>query len=253
MTKHAIKKWTLRLTATIVLIFGMLVGLVLNPSLLYANKTVVGNFTVYHTGTLDKSFVNKLESVSALLKVSELYRSDLKLKVCLNDGSFYPTLMEKLRGQAFGWGFADIIVLMGRADIENNYLELNGYKWNLIQLVAHEGVHCLQFAKLGLLHSNPIANYPNWKWEGYAEFISRNSSVQEDLKLSIGRLREQEQLDKNGWAILLQDSTISPKEYYRSWLMNRFCIEIEKKSFADVLSDSTSENLIWQQMIDWAN
>jgi hypothetical protein len=38
--------------------------------------------------------------------------------------------------------------------------------------------HCYQYKKLGLLGSNPIANIPAWKWEGYAEYASRKGLFQ---------------------------------------------------------------------------
>jgi hypothetical protein len=102
--KRQIRKWTLRLTATGLLCLGLLVGIVLNPTLLYANKTTVGNYTVYHNAPLDEIFISLLDDATGLVKASELYDANLKLDICLNDGSLYPTLMEKLRGQAFGWG-----------------------------------------------------------------------------------------------------------------------------------------------------
>lgn len=114
----------------------------------------------------------------------------------MNDGSVYPTLIRKLRGRAFAWGFYDKVVLQGKMNEKGNYLELNGYKWNLIQLLAHEMTHCVQYDKLGLWKSKPIASIPNWKWEGYAEFIARKNQDQTDLIRNIDRL---EQAPKDSW------------------------------------------------------
>ena len=108
--------------------------------------------------------------------------------ICLNDGSNYPKLMQTIRGKAFAWGFYDKVVLQGTANYNYNYVELNGYKWNLTQLLAHEMTHCLQFDKLGLWKSNPIANIPNWKWEGYAEYVSRQNADQKNVSKNIAHL-----------------------------------------------------------------
>ena len=56
-----------------------------------------------------------------------------------------------------------------------------------IYIIAHEMTHCLQFDKLGFWESKPIANIPNWKWEGYAEYISRQNADQKDLSKNIQR------------------------------------------------------------------
>ena len=186
--KRQIKTWTLRLTATALLIAGLLLIIILNPILTYANKTTHNNFTVFHNKTFDPTLLTKLDQATELLKASEFYNPNLHFEVCLNDGSKYPKLIKTLRGQAFAWGFYDKVVLRGTANFKYNYVELNGYKWNLTQLLAHEMTHCLQFNELGFCKSKPIANIPNWKWEGYAEYISRQNADQKDLSKNIERL-----------------------------------------------------------------
>ncbi|QLH47729.1 MAG: hypothetical protein HWD58_20245 [Bacteroidota bacterium] len=163
------------------LITGLLLIIVINPILTYANKTTHNNLTVFHNKTLDPTLLTKLDQATELLKASELYNPDLHLDICLNDGSKYPKLIRAIRGQAFAWGFYNKVVLQGNANYNENYVELNGYKWNLTQLLAHEMTHCLQFDKLGFWKSKPIANIPNWKWEGYAEYVSRQNTDQKDL------------------------------------------------------------------------
>jgi hypothetical protein len=175
--KKQIKKWTLRLTATALLIAGLLLIIVLNPILTYANKTTHYNLAVFHNKTLNPTLLVKLDEATELLKVSGFYNSKLYLDICLNDGSKYPKLIRAMRGQAFAGGFYDKVVLQGTANYQNNYIKLNGYKWNLTQLLAHEMTHCLQFDKLGLWKSNPVANIPNWKWEGYAQYGKLESYI----------------------------------------------------------------------------
>ena len=93
----------------------------------------------------------------------------------------YPSLIEMIQGQAFAWGFYNKVVLNGKLNCKENCVELNGYKWNLIQLIAHEETHCLQFHKFGIWKSNPVASNPKWKWEGYAEYVARQNKDQKDL------------------------------------------------------------------------
>ena len=243
-----IKKWTLRLTATGLLLAGLLLIIVLNPILTYANKTTYKNYTVFHNKILDPSLLTKLDQATELLKASEFYNPKLRLDICLNDGSKYPTLIRVLRGQAFAWGFYDKVVLQGTANYKVNNVELNGYKWNLTQLLAHEMTHCLQFDKLGFWKSKPIANIPNWKWEGYAEYISRQNADQKDLSKNIERLIV---TGKENWEIKFADNSITPREYYDYWTLIQYCMDIKKMTYKQILTDTTSEQIVRQEMMSW--
>jgi hypothetical protein len=246
--KRKIKKWTLRLTATALLIAGLLLIIILNPILTYANKTTHNNYRVFHNKTLDPTLLTKLDQATELLKVSEFYNSNLQLDICLNDGSKYPKLIRVLRGQAFAWGFYNKVVLQGTANFKDDYVELNGYRWNLTQLLAHEMTHCLQFDKLGFWKSKPIGNIPNWKWEGYAEYVSRQNNDQKELSKNIARFIAAE---KNSWAITFSDSTIAPREYYDYWTLVQYCMDIKKMNYKQILADTTSEQTVRKEMMSW--
>jgi hypothetical protein len=246
--KQQIKKWTLRLTLTGLLMAGLLLVIVLNPIFVYANKTTHNNFTIFHNGQLDPSLISDLDQATNLLKTSEFYNGNLKLDICLNDGSIYPKLIKTLRGPAFAWGFYDKVVLQATINCKENCVELNGYKWNLTQLFAHEMTHCLQFNKLGFWKSKPVADIPNWKWEGYAEYVARQNNDQKDLSKNIERLLKTE---KGNWGIFFADSTISPEEYYNYWIMVQYCMDIKKVTYKQVLADSTNEETINEEMMTW--
>ena len=79
---------------------------------------------------------------------------------------------KSFKGTCICLGFYNKVILQGNANITGNYVELRGYKWNLTQLLVHEMTHCFQYDKLGLWKSKPIANIPDWKWEGYAEYVA---------------------------------------------------------------------------------
>ena len=246
--KRQIKKWIVRLIATVVFVAGLLLIIILNPFLTYANKTTHKNFAIYHNKAIDSLLITTLDKATTLLKLSEFYSGNLKLDICLNDGSTYPTIIKKVRGQAFAWGFYDKVVMQGKMNCKDNFVELNGYKWNLEQLLAHEMTHCLQFDKLGLIKSKPIANIPNWKWEGYAEYISRQNTNQKNLIKNIDRIQ---QADKNAWGVTFEDSTISPREYYIYWTLLQYCLNVKKMSYKQLLKDTTSEQSIEQEMMKW--
>ncbi|HOZ51991.1 MAG TPA: hypothetical protein PLU17_09050 [Chitinophagaceae bacterium] len=246
--KQHIKKWTIRLTFTALLIGAILLFIILNPILTYAHQTTYNNYIIYHNQPLDPTIKKQLNEVTHYLKKSEYYNPDLKLDICLNDGSYYPTLIKLLRGQAFAWGFYDKVVLQGTANFKKNYIELHGYKWNSTELLAHEMTHCLQFDKLGLWKSNPIANIPNWKWEGYAEYIARQVDDKKDLSKNIEHFVTS---DENKWELIFADSTISPRTYFDNWNLVQYCIDIKKMTYQELVSDTTNEQTIRNEMMNW--
>ena len=244
--KRKIKIWALRITTTAVVSALTLIGTVLNPGLLYAKKTEMGHYTVYHHSDLDPALPLRLQAVDEILKESEIFDADFKFKICLNDGSYYPELMETVRGPAFGWGFFNLAVFRGTADYEKNRVELHGYQWNLEQLFVHELIHCLQQNEFG-----PWLNYSKWKWEGYPEYVARKNPDQVSLRQNIRRLEKAEVSDAKGWAVEFDDGTIAPRTYYRYWLMVQYCLEVKKMTYGDLLQDETDENEIWEEMMNW--
>ena len=246
--KQQIKKWTLRLTATGLLIAGLLLIIILNPILIYAHKTTHKIFSIYHNKVIDPLLISTLDQAKVLLETSEFYNNNLKFDICLNDGATYPTIIKTVRGQAFAWGFYDKVVMQGTMNCKANFVELNGYKWNLTQLLAHEMTHCLQFDKLGLIQSNPIANIPTWKWEGYAEYVSRQNADQKDLSKNIERFIA---TGKNNWEIKFADGTITPREYYSYWILVQYCLDVKNMSYQQLLTEKINEQTLKQEMINW--
>jgi hypothetical protein len=246
--KQQYKKLALHFIATVLLIAILLLVIILNPMLTYANKTIHNHYIIFHNKTLNPYLTIELDHASELLKASEFYNFNLKLDICINDGSNYPNLIHSIRGQAFAWGFYNKVVLQGNADYKNNFVELNGYKWNLTQLLAHEMTHCLQFDKLGFWKSKPIVNIPKWKWEGYAEYISRQNNDQKDQAKNISRLIA---TDKNNWEITFSDNTIASREYYDYWTLVQYCMNIKKMNYKQILADTVSEQKVRQEMMAW--
>ena len=197
MKKSMLKKWVLRATATGFFILFSLIGIALNPMLLYAHSTDYRNYIICHQQQLDPVFILRVNDANKLISSAELFDRSLKRSICLNDGSVYPLILRILRGEAFGYGFGKNVVLAGCVNARANYVEINGYKWNLTELIAHESVHCYEFHHCGLLHSNPIGNIPAWKWEGYAEYVARKRKAH--LVKNIAHLIETEKQDNNNW------------------------------------------------------
>lgn len=250
--KRKLFKWTIRISVVIIITLSILIWLVLTPSLMYANKTQMGIFTVYHNKPLDKDLKLRLDDAMEILKASEYYDQDIKFNICMNDGSYYPSFMQFFLGKAFALGYtSNIVTLCGNVNIKDNYAEVNGCKWNLTQLLAHEEMHCFVFHKFGFWHSNPVTHYPIWKWEGYPEYISRNTPEQKDLVKNIEILNNIPKENKDDWGISFSDSTLTSKEYFHYRLLVQYCLDIKKQKYKDLLQDTTSEQTTTTQMMNW--
>lgn len=244
-------KWAFSLLTSSALLMLVTALLVLNPRFLYANRTVTPHYIVYHNRPLDPALLPRLAQVRAINQQSSWFDSTLRLNICLNDGSLYPNLIEKVWGPAFAWGFYQNVVLSGKANFTANHVALNGYQWNLVQLLAHEASHCYQVHRLGLWHSNPVAGYPTWKWEGYAEYVARRGASSLPLRQQVWQLKQAEHATPHAWAITLSDSTSASREYANYLLLTTYCLDVKKMTYQQLLVDTTSEQTVHNQLMGW--
>lgn len=245
------KSWILRIVVVLIACIMIALTIVLNPSLLYAHETKLENFTIYHHRPLHANTASIIREAKNLLSRSEIYHPTYKIDICLNDGSHYPQLIQAFHEPAFGIGFYNKVVIMGDIHPGKNFVELNGYKWNLIQLLTHEAIHCYQFNYFGLWKSNPLAGHATWKWEGYNEYVSRKNPDQIDLVKNVQRQLHVEKYDSGAWAIHFNDSTIAGRLYYKWWLQMQYCKDVLGMSYEEILKDTASEETIYKRMIDW--
>lgn len=251
--KKQFKKWTFRLSFTLLFLIALLVTFMLNPMLLYANKTEIGNYSIYHNQPLNPELAVKLEQSINIIKASELYDPSLKMDICIKDGSKYPGLIEKVLGRDVLTSFYNKIVFTGdEYQLDKNYIQFYEHKWNLTEMLAHVQIHCLQFNKYGLWKSNPIGKHPEWKWEGYPEYVARKNAHPEDLQSGIRAFLMTKADYDRGW-MPLPDSTETLVHYFKYRLLIQYGMEVRKMSFDDLLRDTTSEETMKLQMMNWYN
>ncbi len=245
-TASQVKRWSFRIGLSIVFIIGILIGTIFNPGLLYAYHTDLAGHSIYHNQPLEKETALRLKNAQVLLQKSTLYDSSFKLDICLNDGSFYPRILEFLQGNAFGYGFSNKAVLNGKLSFEKNCSEINGYKWNLTELIAHEATHCYQAHSYGFWNSNPIAQYPNWKWEGYAEYIARQN--QRDDSLSFAK-KKWKTTSPELWEVKMDDTTTCGREYYQARMLIQFCLENKGMTYDEILESDLSKESLFEELL----
>lgn len=249
-------RWMFRMFIVGAAIAGLLIVFMLNPQILYAHTKTYKSISIFSKYQCPGRFNAIIDQSLDLISYSELYDSSFRFRLFLNDGSAFPTVPKTILGNAFAWGYSNNIVLNGTTDSSFGFISLNGYKRQLARTIAHEMMHCLQANRFGIFGSRPLKNIPYWKWEGYPEYISYRSSVHynEDslLIVNLGRL---DSFKNHSYAPVEVDTdegkSFAGLDYFRWWLMVKYCIDIKKMSFADMLKNEVGYEAIYTEMINW--
>lgn len=246
------KKWVLSVVASGGLLLLGLLALLLTPRVFYAHQTTTREYTIYHHHPLDPALRRRLLQARHLVQAGEVFDKDLRLEICLNDGSWYPRLVQAIWSPAFAWSFYNKVVLNGEANAPANRLAFRTYTWDLTALLAHEMTHCYQFHRQGLWRSNPLAHYPTWKWEGYAEYLARHPSDSQTLRQNLVQLQQTEQAAPDRWDLPLADSSCTSREYFTYLVLTEYCLDVKHLTFQQLLQDTTSQQAIRQQLVAWS-
>lgn len=156
------------------------------PSFLFANNLEYKNFTVhYHSNEINlEQLKSVLDNSENLLKSSELFNPEINQDIflCNNFNEFTFFALFSRKAFAVNYPLTQNIFLskssisknsISRNDKENNERTLSG-------VIAHEATHSLLENKLGTLKYKLL---PNWKNEGYCDFVANESSFDEQKGL----------------------------------------------------------------------
>jgi hypothetical protein len=244
-----LRRWIARLLFTAFFCFGLLVIFVFNPGFLYANETTYKNFIVHHQQPVDYDLMAMLNASLSSLEQSELFNEDIRITVCLNDGSVFPTLIEKLLGPDVLRAFATNTVIQADVfDWKNDQLIFS--KWDdgvfkASQWLTHSFTHCLQYDRFGFFGSNPVAQYEEWKWEGYAEYTSFGTG--HDLKALLQMYLGE---PDNVW-VKLPDGSKTLRYHVRYLLMMRYCLDVRGLTYQEVLTLNEADGSVFDAVMAW--
>lgn len=245
--KINIRKILFRGTVTLCFCIGLLISFVFNPSLLYSKETTFKNFTIYHDKALASHVFTLLERSFDELKAHELYDSRIQIEICLNDGSLYPQLIERLMGPDVIRSFANkAVVQADMSEIENDKLSVSewGESFQASQWLTHSFAHCLQFNRYGFFGSNPVARHEEWKWEGYAEYTSARGY---DLNSLVGKYLAS---GDAAW-IEMPDGFKTTRHHVKFLAMSQYCIEIKGMKYDQILASKESPDKVFSDLMVW--
>ena len=178
--KKILKRILIRTFLTTITLFVAVISLLLNPQVVFAQKAVYRDFTIYSNDKIPDNYERTIDYAIELIKTSEIYEQNQQLNIFLCNGTMYNAIDTKLLGRAIARCVDDNILLKVPADFTKNVLIGLNNKRNLKKTIAHEAMHFYQMKKYGAMKFNPLNPPPKWKLEGYPEYIAN----QKDLKLS---------------------------------------------------------------------
>lgn len=257
--KKTVKRVTISLFSVMGFSCVLWAVLFLNPSLSYANKTQIGQVTIFHNQDLKPSAEEVLNNVIEILKGSKIYDESLNIQLCLNDDKIYPNLYP-IFGHPLAYAiFNKTIIKNGEIKFNENLVEVQWKgnnelrKYNLTWLLTHEFTHNLQ------KNANPdyvrktTKRKINWKLEGHADYIARKFKNDGRLKEKMEKYLIQENNEYSGLpAIKDEVGTYLTLGNYKYALMIQFLMEEKKMNYTEICKLEAGFDELFSQMTEWS-
>lgn len=242
---------------TTVVFIGGLVSLILFPQTLFAHSYTHEQVTIYSDGPIDEGAFNRaLDQAKAYLNESELQDVSYRYDVFLAEGTLYNQLDNQIFGEwSVARAIANNVIIKRAVDFETLTVDNGHNAFDLVYVLTHEMVHCLQAHHFGMWTFNPFWHPPMWKLEGYPEYIARRPlltapdyTLQQGIADFLDRTTEG---DNQARIIQIADRESTPYMYYKGRLMVEYLMDVRGFSYADILADKRSEEEVYAEMLEW--
>ena len=216
------------------------------PSWLYAHKTALDGVTIYHHQPLPEGFDQVVGESIEVIKKSELYRPAFRSQICLNDGGLYPGLVKAALGDDIFRAFEHKAVMLGEFTNDSRRIRARGRELSTVQFLSHAFVHNLQYQYHGFLDANPLGTHPEWKWEGYVEYIV----LSPEKPLSYYHKLLPETKGPFDW-IELEGGMATIRMHLEFMMLTRYCFEQKGWDYQEFMDDDTPGEVLWKEMEVW--
>lgn len=251
-------KKIISLLSIFVLVFIVgLMGLILVPQPLFASPYQFPHVSVYANRAIDTvAFQEAIIEAHILLTKSELYDSTYQFDLFLAHQTFYNQLDDAILGS---WSIAravdNNVIIKTEVNEKEGFVQNGPNQFDLIYVLVHEMIHCLQNHRYGMWAFNPLNHPPFWKLEGYPEYIGRRKTLDQKsytLEKGIQTFLQLTHGIKDSHRII-QISPIesTPYVYYKGRLMIEYLMDIKGYSYDEVLEDTVKEEKVYSEMISW--
>jgi hypothetical protein len=258
--KRTIKRVFAVTTLTILVTISGLATILLFPQPLFANKMEYKQVTVYSNDKITADIIPILDNAIALVEKSEIHDPNYQYDILLSFNSVFNKIDDKLLGFGPSARATDNnVTIKVQVDTKRDLFFPTFHRKcqsSLTYLLAHEMIHCLQAHKYGITKFNPIKHPEMWKLEGYPEYIARQPKLTDknySLTSEIDRYIELESKATDIWVLIEEGGCDAPNYYYKGRLMIEYLMDIKHLSYDQILSDTTSSNAVYADMINWRN
>ena len=245
------------ITSLFILVFVFIAGLatlIFFPQTLYANTLEYKNFAVFAEEPIDENIKGLLDRALLRAREAEIFDPTYQYDIFISYQSKYNKIDDWVFDPYVAARAIDNnIIIKSPIDIQKGLAYTEQSEMDLVYMIVHEMMHCLQEHKFGKLKFNPFSHPPMWKLEGYPELISRQDILADEnynLKKEIQRYLELEKTSTNNWLPVTEKHYI-PKIYFKGRLMVEYLMNIKGMNYTEILEEQVKEEEVYAEMLDW--
>lgn len=243
MKNFSLKKLLFKGMVLLAFAFILLIGFILNPSLSYAHQSEIEGINVFHDDPLSPEISQIIRESNRFL-ISSPLDNPTNSQLCLNEG-IYPKVIQALMGPDVIRAFRNINVVLGERT-EGNRLKSRSHSFGFTQFLAHARVHNQQYAHHGFWDANPLGGHPEWKWEGFADYVVLGDTY------SLKEIWDAYKSYPNDPYIFveLEEGAGSLKLHIRYLLLVKYCLDEKNMQYQSFMDNALKEEVLWQELED---
>jgi hypothetical protein len=243
-------KWLL---VAVIAAVGVQVGLLAFPQVLLRNTAEAGSVVVYYDGDPDTGVHELAKAAASRLRASGFSNStDPRRVYFFRDPGLYYLFARLARVPVTAQGFG--ISLLGTSYVSGPRVEALGersggvprfsvWEGDISHTMAHEIAHLIMVDSIGRSAWKVL---PQWKQEGYPEYIANIGLIRADTTASLPR-RIETLLDDDQW--------IGPRSWdrvhYEAGLLMEFLLDIQGMDLGSALAETITREEAYGAMLGW--
>jgi len=252
--RRKLLRWGVRIVVVLLALFALQVGLLAFPQLLLRNQARAGSVIVRYPGDPDPAIQALAEETDRRLRAGGFGNPEAPERIFFfPDRRLYSffTFLARQPAEAQGFG----ISALGTTYVSGPRVEALGQRtgrapkysvWegDIPHTMAHEIAHLIMVDSIG---RSTWTSLPQWKREGYPEYISNIGLIREDSTASLPSRIE---------VLLADDLWLGPRSWdrihYEAGLMMEFLLDVRGYDLRTVVSDSITYDDTHAAMLGWA-
>jgi len=244
---------SLWLVAVVIAVFALQVGLLAFPQVVLSNRAESGSVVVYYDGDSDPAVQQLVEDTDRRLRAGGFGDPENPERIFFfRDRRLYSIFARMARQPTEAQGFG--ISALGTTYVSGPRVEALGehtgraprysvWEGSIPHTMAHEIAHLYMVDSIG---RSTWTSLPQWKREGYPEYIANIGLLREDPSASLPQridiLQDHQQwIDPRSW----------DRIHYEAGLLMEFLLDVRGYDLGTVIPDSISREDTHAAMLEW--